>query len=129
MSLQEEANLFYDEYSVVLEEYIDYKDMVNTGVVFDDFTKKEMRALSVLTPQNFKKELFNIPIIKSENLLDIYIKVADFYMEKEHYGLAERYLRKILAGGYRKPETCAKLSEVYEKIGNRALAAELLKMR
>ena len=125
--VQEEASRYYEEYSAILDEYTDYNDMMNTGVVFDEFTKKELRALSVLTPQNFKKEMFGTPAVTSERLLGIYMLVADFYIEKGYYGMAEKYLRKLLVSGYKVSEVYGKLSVVYDKLGNKILSEELAK--
>jgi len=126
-SVKEDAQSFYIEYSAVLEEITDLMDMVNTGIAFDEFTKKEQRALSALSIKDFKQEMFKSDVVTSAPLLDIYMASAELYMEKGMYGMAERYLRRLLVSGYKTQETYARLSEVYGKLGNAALAGELAK--
>jgi tetratricopeptide (TPR) repeat protein len=124
--VREEAVRLYEKYSVLLEEIIDLDDIINTGIAFDDFNKKEIRALAVLTPHNFKKELFGSKPV-DDALFDKYMKVSIIYTDKKMYGMAEKYLRQLLVSGYKTQEVYARLSEVYEKLGNIALAEELAK--
>ena len=126
-AIQEEALCLYEECSALYEEVVDLEDIVNSRIVFDDVTKKETRALASLTPHDFKKEMFNTQPVASEDLCNLYMMVAKVYIEKEMYGMAERYLRKLLVSGYKLDEIYADLSAVYGKLGNKTLAAEMAK--
>jgi len=125
--VKEDALRVYNEYSAMLEEITDLSDMVNTGVVFDELTRKELRALSTLSIKDFKQEMFKSHVVTSEPLLDIYMASAELYMEKGLYGMAEKYLRRLLVSGYKTTEVYALLSEAYKKLGNTALADSLRK--
>jgi len=120
-----DALRLHEEYLALLDELIDIEDVINTGVVFDDFTKKEIRALAALSPQEFKKQMFSAVDRPHEILLDKYMAVSEIYIGKEMYGMAQKYLRKLLVSGYKTSEVYGKLSEVFGKLGNQALAAEL----
>jgi len=124
--MTDEADRLYEEYSVALEEIIDIEDVINTGIVPDDLTKKEKRTLSVLTPSDFRKEIAGLKVLSFGPLLDKYMEVAEIYIEKGLYGMAEKYLRKLFACDYETEKTSSKLSLVYKELGNAKLSSEFL---
>ncbi len=118
----ERAQALYDAEWAQWNECVDIQDMVNTGIVYDEYQNKGERKLGTLTAAQWKKSMAEQPVSTREKYLETLENAANVCVEQGRLGMAQQYLSRMLANGYRVEDTKAALSAVYEKLGNTAVA-------
>jgi hypothetical protein len=126
-ALRKEARQKYDSYRLAVDKSIDYSDVVRTGIVFNDFDKKDKNRIRLLNAVNFQKQLDADAALPANNeLLGACSEAAKIYEEKDMPLAAYECYRMMLAHNF-KPEECRPgLARVLESIGNSTLPKTIL---
>lgn len=120
-----QARALYEAYEPMYQEFIDYNDVVNTGVVLDADSKKQRKALSELTPEGFEKRVSPAEVAPFKRQLGTLRSAAGVYAKKKSYVAAVDCLCKALSLGDASPMTYTALAEIFTTLENEPLAGYL----
>ena len=131
--LKAEARLLYESYMSVYDKMIDLRDVVNTGYITEIKEKKKAKAYKAIAFDQFNKQLSEVAETPRLNgLYGICCNAAALFKEKSMPATAIDWLALALAD-CRLPSEEVKLYEdisgLLNKIGNKALASEILKRK
>jgi glycosyltransferase involved in cell wall biosynthesis len=121
-----EAKDLYDRQAAVYDEYVDLDDIRRTGLVFDDFKKRDKQRFASLTPEAFEAEIEG-----DDKLVDHVAHLialeqgARIYEKNGLVAMALHCFMRLRACGYKSKQTTENLARLFEKLGNKALSRRL----
>ncbi|MDR1573502.1 MAG: glycosyltransferase family 2 protein [Clostridiales Family XIII bacterium] len=121
-----EARELYDRQAAVYDEYVDLDDIRRTGLVFDDFKKRDKQRFAALTQDAFEAEIAN-----DDKLVDHVAHLialeqgAKIYEKNGMDAMALHCFMRLRACGYKSKQTTENLSRLFAKIGNKSLSRRL----
>jgi glycosyltransferase involved in cell wall biosynthesis len=121
-----EAKRLYDRQMAIYDEYVDLDDIRRTGLVFDDFKKRDKQKFASLTMDALESELAS-----DENIADHVAHMialeqgAKIYEKNGMDAMALRCFMRLRVCGYKSKQTTENLARLFEKLGNKALSRRL----
>ncbi|MDR2089340.1 MAG: glycosyltransferase family 2 protein [Clostridiales Family XIII bacterium] len=121
-----EAKELYDRQIAIYDEYVDIDDIRRTGLVFDDFRKRDKQRFASLTMDAFEAELAadGNTVAHVAHLIALE-QGSKIYEKNGMDAMALRCFMRLRACGYKSKQTTENLARLFERLGNKALARRL----
>jgi glycosyltransferase involved in cell wall biosynthesis len=121
-----EAKEIYDRQIAIYDEYVDLDDIRRTGLVFDDFKKRDKQRFATLTPDAFEAEIAaDDKIVGHVAHMIALEQVAKIYENKGLTAMALHCFMRLRVCGYKSKRTTENLARLFGELGNKALSRRL----
>jgi hypothetical protein len=121
-----EAQDLYDRQIAIYDEYVDIDDVRRTGLVFDDFKKRDKQRFASLTPDELEAALAaDDKIVEHIVHLIALEQGAKIYESKGMDAMALHCFMRLRACGYKSKQTTENLARLFGRLGNKALSRKL----
>jgi hypothetical protein len=121
-----EAEELYGKHIFLYDEYVELDDLRRTGLVFDDFRKRDKQRFASLTFEDLGKELANDgnPADHITHMIALE-HGAKIYEDKGLSAMALHCFMRLRVSGYKSKQTTENLARLFNRLGNKPLSRKL----
>ncbi|MDR1246863.1 MAG: glycosyltransferase family 2 protein [Clostridiales Family XIII bacterium] len=121
-----ESKKLYEKQIYIYDEYVELDDIRRTGLVFNDFKKRDKQRFAALTVDELEAELAADDNIAGHITHHIALEQgAKIYESNDMDAMALHCFMRLRVCGYKSKQTTANIARLFGKLGNKGLSRRL----